>query len=159
MVSVLMVCMGNICRSPMAEGVLRKLAAESDVDIPLTVESAGTHRYHVGSAPDERAQAAALRRGIDISGLRGRQVEAEDLQRFDYVLAMDEDNLEILVEMAGDDCTAKLCLFLDYAPGRAGQNVPDPYYGGPGGFERVLDLVEEAAAGFLAELAGSAKDD
>ena len=142
----------------MAEGVLRKLAADTGVGNSLTVESAGTHRYHVGSAPDERAQSAALRRGVDISDLRARLFAAEDLQQFDYVLAMDEDNLEIIAGMAGDSCSVKLCLFLDYAPGRSGQNVPDPYYGGPGGFERVLDLVEEAAAGFLDELARSGKD-
>lgn len=150
-ISVLFVCMGNICRSPMAEGVLRKLAAEKGND-PLQIDSAGTHRYHVGSPPDERAQSATLRRGVNISGLRGRLVDSEDLEKFDFILVMDEDNLEILVEMAGDQYSGKLCLFLDYAPGRSGQNVPDPYYGGPGGFERVLDLVEEAAAGFLDEL-------
>jgi len=144
--------MGNICRSPMAEGVLRKLAAESGVDIPLSFDSAGTHGYHVGSPPVERAQAAALRRGVDISGLRGRQVSAEDLRCFDYILAMDEDNLEVLVELAGEDYAGNLSLFMDFAPGRAGQNVPDPYYGAPGGFERVLDLIEEAAAGFLEAL-------
>ncbi len=136
----------------MAEGVLRKFAAEKSKELSLTIESAGTHRYHVGSPPDERAQSAALQRGVNISNLRGRLVISEDMERFDYILAMDEDNLEILLEMAGNQYAEKLSLFLDYAPGRSGQNVPDPYYGGPGGFERVLDLVEEAAAGFLAEL-------
>lgn len=150
-ISVLFVCMGNICRSPMAEGVLRKLAEEQGNN-QLQIDSVGTHRYHVGSPPDERAQSAAQRRGINISALRGRLVDNEDLENFDFILAMDEDNLEILVEMAGDQYSDKLSLFLDHAPGRSGQNVPDPYYGGPGGFERVLDLVEEAAAGFLDEL-------
>jgi len=154
--SVLLVCMGNICRSPMAEGVLRRQAGEVAGRFELSIDSAGTHSYHVGSPPDPRAQTAALRRGVDISGLRGRQVEAADFERFDFILAMDHDNLEMLLDQAGAQHAAKISLLLDHAPGRRGESVPDPYYGGPGGFERVLDLVEEAAEGFLNELAGTA---
>lgn len=154
---VLFVCMGNICRSPLAEGVLRqRLAAreaESGVRLPVHVDSAGTHGYHAGTAPDPRARTAAARRGIDISGQRARQVTAEDLVVFDLVLAMDSDNLAALRELAAPEYLDKPRLLLDFAPGREDtRNVPDPYYGGLAGFERVLDLVEEAMTGLLSEI-------
>ncbi len=156
-VRVLMVCMGNICRSPMAEGMLRQRAAERGLAVPVEIDSAGTHSYHEGAPPDPRAQAAALRRGIDVSRLRARRVVASDFERFDLLLAMDDDNHAALLEQAGELHQHKIRLLLDFAaPGLAGtatqRNVPDPYYGGTLGFERVLDLVEEAMAGLLDEV-------
>ncbi len=152
LVRVLLVCMGNICRSPMAEGVLRdRLAARSVLRV-VHVDSAGTHGYHAGAPPDRRAQAAAARRGIDISGLRARQVAATDFESFDYILAMDRDNLEFLLEVADDIHHAKIRLFGEFSAHNLGVEVPDPYYGGATGFERVLDLVEEVSNGLLEEL-------
>ena len=156
-VRVLMVCMGNICRSPMAEGLLRQRAAERRLAVPVEIDSAGTHSYHEGAPPDPRAQAAALRRGIDVSRLRARRVAPRDFERFDLLLAMDDDNYSALLEQAGDLHQHKIRLLLEFAaPGLAGdatrRNVPDPYYGGTLGFERVLDLVEEAMAGLLDEV-------
>lgn len=151
-VSVLIVCMGNICRSPMAEGVLRQRVAQRDMPLPIEIDSAGTHGYHKGAPPDARAQEAALRRGVDISGLRARRVAPEDFERFDLLLAMDDDNHAALLEMAGDQHQQKVRLLLEFAGDDARRNVPDPYYGGMVGFERVLDLVEEAMAGLLDEL-------
>lgn len=149
---VLMVCMGNICRSPLAEGVLRHRLGERELPLPVVVDSAGTHGYHKGARPDPRAQAAASRRGIDISSLRARPVETGDFERFDLLLAMDEDNHAFLLERADPTHHAKIRLFMDFAPAARTRIVPDPYYGGPVGFERVLDMVEEGAAGLLAEL-------
>jgi protein-tyrosine phosphatase len=155
-VRVLLVCMGNICRSPLAEGVLRaRLAARvtpAGEPLPVLVDSAGTHGYHAGTPPDPRAQAAAARRGIDISTLRARQVTSEDLVAFDLVVAMDTDNLEALRGIAPPDHVDKPRLLLEFADVAAGRNVPDPYYGGMTGFERVLDLVESAMDGLLAEV-------
>ena len=148
--AVLFVCMGNICRSPTAEGVFRKLLAETE-GLMVAVDSAGTHDYHVGSAPDRRTQAAALRRKLDLSAQRARQIATEDFERFDLVLAMDEENHAVLLARCPPAYRGKVRLFLDY--GSMGErNVPDPYYGGESGFERVLDLVEDAARGLLAEL-------
>jgi protein-tyrosine phosphatase len=149
---VLMVCMGNICRSPLAEGVLRQRLNERELPLPVLVDSAGTHGYHKGARPDPRAQAAAGRRGIDISRLRARPVEAEDFDRFDLLLAMDEDNHAFLLERADPAHHTKIRLFMEFAPAARTRIVPDPYYGGPVGFERVLDMVEEGTAGLLAEL-------
>jgi len=149
---VLMVCMGNICRSPTAEGVLRQLAAELAPELRLEVDSAGTHAYHLGEPPDARAIEHARRRGIEIGHLRARQVEARDHTRFDLILAMDEDNLARLAQRRPPDATATLQLLLDHAPGAARRQVPDPYYGGAEGFETVLDLVDAAARGLLATL-------
>jgi protein-tyrosine phosphatase len=149
---VLMVCMGNICRSPLAEGVLRQRLNERELPLPVLVDSAGTHGYHKGARPDPRAQAAASRRGIDISRLRARPVEAEDFDRFDLLLAMDEDNHAFLLERADPAQHTKIRLFMEFAPAARTRIVPDPYYGGPVGFERVLDMVEEGTAGLLAEL-------
>ncbi len=151
-VSVLFVCMGNICRSPLAEGVLRRRLDDRGLAGSVRVDSAGTHGYHRGVPPDERAQAAALRRGVDISALRARLVEADDFARFDLILAMDEDNEARLLEMADQACRDRVRLLLEFAPGGARRSVPDPYYGSPLGFERVLDLVEEAMDGLLAEI-------
>lgn len=148
---VLFVCMGNICRSPTAEGVFRRLLEEEGDDLLVEIDSAGTHSYHVGAPPDRRAQAAALRRGIDLSSQRARHVTDEDFERFDLLLAMDEENLAILRAQCPPQFSSRVKLFLEY--GSLGErNVPDPYYGGETGFEHVLDLVEDAARGLLAEL-------
>lgn len=155
--SILLVCMGNICRSPMAEGVLRNRLAQRARDLAVKIDSAGTHGYHAGSPPDRRAQVAAARRGIDISGLAARRVEAEDFERFDVILAMDTENLEYLLQEAEPEQHGKIRLFLDYAADSGRREVPDPYYGGPIGFERVLDLIEEAVDGLIDELLGGPK--
>lgn len=152
MVKVLFVCLGNICRSPTAEGVFRKLVQEQNLAREIEIDSAGTHAYHVGEPPDERAQAAALRRGIDISGLRGRRAEAEDMRTFDYVLAMDQENFENLRAICPTGLEPKIRLFLEFAPNRPEEEVPDPYFGGAGGFDRVLDMIEEAALGLLEDI-------
>jgi len=151
-VSVLLVCMGNICRSPTAEGVFRHLLGRDAPELDVKIDSAGTHAYHVGDQPDNRAQAAAIRRGIDLSTIRARKVSAEDFSRFDLILAMDEDNLTLLVEFCPSDQRHKLRLFLDYAAESGVENVPDPYYGGANGFEQVLDLVELASLGLIKDL-------
>jgi protein-tyrosine phosphatase len=150
MIKVLFVCMGNICRSPLAEGAFSRLLEQHRLGDRISVDSAGTHDYHVGEPPDPRAQAAALRRGLDISGQRARLVQREDFARFDYLLAMDRQNYARLEKLsAQQEDRRKLRLFLEYAPHLGEVEVPDPYYGGPGGFERVLDMVEEAALGLL----------
>lgn len=133
---VLFVCTGNICRSPTAEGVLREIAEQQQMSIH--VESRGTHDYHVGNAPDDRSQAHALRRGYDLSAQRARQIVAHDFEEFDLILAMDRGHLGLLEQSCPDRHRGKLRLFLD------GRDVPDPYYGGPEGFEKVLDLIEAA---------------
>jgi protein-tyrosine phosphatase len=153
MTRVLFVCLGNICRSPTAEAVVRELARRHAQGLDLEVDSAGTHGYHAGDAPDERAIAAARRRGIDMSGLRARVVEASDFDRFDLVLAMDQAVHERLARMAPRAHAARLRLFLEFAPQLGRRDVPDPYYGGATGFEEVLDLVEEGARGLLEALA------
>ncbi len=147
---ILFFCMGNICRSPTAEGVMRaKLAASGLV---AELDSAGTHGYHIGEPPDERSQAHALRRGYDLSRLRARQLAASDFERFDLVLAMDEDNLALATRLCPPGRIDRLQLLMDYAPGADSRSVPDPYYGGPAGFEQVLDLVEAACDGLLSSL-------
>jgi protein-tyrosine phosphatase len=139
---VLFVCLGNICRSPTAEGVLRHLAAREYPALDLFVDSAGTADYHVGAPPDRRTMAAALARGYDLSALRARQVNARDLADFDHVFAMDRTNLVALERLAGPAARTRPMLYM-------GQEVPDPYYGGPEDFERVLDLCEAASRDFL----------
>ena len=151
-VSVLFVCMGNICRSPTAETVFRHYVESAGVSEHILIDSAGTHAYHVGDPPDLRSQRAALQRGYDMSKLRGRQVCREDFRRFDYVLAMDSSNLGILQRLATPDSNAMTRLFLEYARHHAEREVPDPYYGGEDGFEHVLDMVEDAAQGLLEEI-------
>lgn len=149
---VLFVCLGNICRSPTAEGVVRTIATREFPQLAIEADSAGTADYHVGEPPDRRSIAAARRRGYEISGLRGRQISAADFSRFDHVLAMDRANLAEL-ERRGARGTAHVGLFLDFAPG-LGDEVPDPYYGGVEDFERVVDLCEAAARGLLSRFSG-----
>lgn len=150
---VLMICMGNICRSPTAEGALRLRLARAGLEGQVAVDSAGTHGYHVGEPPDRRAQQHALRRGIDLSGLRGRRVSETDFDRFDLLLAMDEDNLAELARVRPAGHANAPRLLLEFTRRYTGQReVPDPYYGGPEGFERVLDLIEDACDGLLVHL-------
>ncbi|BCG64193.1 MAG: protein-tyrosine phosphatase [Methyloprofundus sp.] len=151
-VKVLFVCMGNICRSPSAEGVFNKLISDENVADKFLVESAGTHAYHISEAPDLRAQSAAQSRDVDLSTIRARKVIMGDFEDFDYLLAMDSDNLAVMMKSCPEELQHKVKLFLDYAPHLKTNEVPDPYYGGAYGFERVLDLVEEASIGFLKEL-------
>ena len=149
MVKILFVCMGNICRSPVAEGVFAKLVHDEGLNELIEIDSAGTHAYHVGEPPDARAQRSALARGIDISLLRARRARAEDFDYFDYVVAMDEDNYQHLLAICPQHHQDKLQLYLDYAPHLEYREVPDPYYGGARGFELVLDMVEQAGRGLL----------
>jgi len=154
-VSVLFVCMGNICRSPTAEGVFVHKVREAGLSERIRIDSAGTHAYHIGNPPDERTQRSALRRGYDLSTQRARKVEAQDFTRFDYVLAMDEDNLAILkaLHAQAGEVQTHLGLFMDFAADAGfACEVPDPYYGGEAGFERVLDMIEAAAEGLLARI-------
>jgi len=141
--------MGNICRSPTAEAVFRNYVHKAGLTNSIRIDSAGTHDYHIGDAPDGRTQRAALQRGYDMSALRGRQVEAIDFGRFDYVLAMDEANLSILQRLRPRDVKSHLGLFLEFAERHTDREVPDPFYGGADGFEKVLDMVEDAANGLL----------
>lgn len=147
--SVLFVCMGNICRSPTAEVVFRHYVENAGLSASILIDSAGTHDYHIGHAPDMRSQQAAAQRGYDMAGLRGRQVERADFESFDYILAMDRANLAILQYLAPRGCKKHLGLFLDFARRGGEREVPDPYYGGEQGFENVLDMVEDAASGLL----------
>jgi protein-tyrosine phosphatase len=151
-VRVLFVCMGNICRSPMAEGAFKHYVREAGLAGRIVSDSAGTHGYHIGDPPDPRAQAAASRRGYDLAGLRARQVRPGDFDAFDYVLAMDEANLRWLERLCPPQHARKLKLFLEFSADAARREVPDPYYGGADGFENVLDLVEQAAQGLLRHL-------
>jgi len=143
--------MGNICRSPTAEGVFRRFVEEAGLADRIEIDSAGTHAYHTGEPADRRAQAAAGRRGYSMSDIRARRVHETDFERFDYIVAMDRDNLELLVEQADAEHHAKIQLFLDFSSAQETE-VPDPYYGGAAGFERVIDLVEEASRGLLETL-------
>jgi len=152
MVNVLFVCMGNICRSPTAQGVFEKLVLSHGLAEKIRIDSAGTHAYHVGEQPDARASEAALRRGIDLSTQRARRVTAGDFIIFDYVLAMDQSNYEVLAEICSADDLPKLHLFMKFSAENHTMEVPDPYYGGASGFERVLDLIESASEGLLAEI-------
>jgi len=152
LIKVLFVCLGNICRSPTAEGVFRTLIEREGLGDMIGVDSAGTGAYHVGEPPDRRSQAAARKRGVDLSGQRARQAIAEDFTRFDYILAMDRDNHGNLRALSPDGEEHRLHLFLDFAPGAETRDVPDPYYGGAGGFDHVLDLIEEASRGLLAHI-------
>lgn len=148
-VRVLFVCMGNICRSPTAQGVFTKLVIEEGLSHLIEIDSAGTHAYHVGEPPDPRARETAQRRGIDLSRQRARRALAEDFEQFDYVLAMDEDNYRALSALCPSGSEQRLRLFMDYAPHLQVREVPDPYYGGSNGFEAVFDMVDEAARGLL----------
>jgi protein-tyrosine phosphatase len=149
---ILFVCAGNICRSPAAEVVFRTLVLQADLGDSVEVDSAGTHGYHVGEAPDPRMQKAAARRGFDLSALRSRQIRGADFDDFDLILALDRDCLARLVKQCPADRFDRLGLVMDYAAKFPGDDVPDPYYGGASGFDRVLDLVEDASAGLLVAL-------
>jgi protein-tyrosine phosphatase len=148
-ISVLFVCMGNICRSPIAEGVLYWQAACAGLAHRIRIDSAGTHANLIGHAPDPRSRAAAAARGYDLGHLRARQVEQQDFAEFDFILAMDKSNLAALRLILPREHRTKPTLFMDYSIQRAGMDVPDPYYGGPEGFEQVLDMVEDGCAGLL----------
>jgi len=157
-VSILLVCMGNICRSPLAEGVLRAQAEAAGLAEVFEFDSAGTLGAHAGEAPDSRAQLVAARRGYDISRQRARRVVVEDFRRFDLVLAMDRSNLAVLERMCPTPYLPKLKLFMEVAQrvGEGDDEVPDPYYGGEAGFERVLDMCEKAARAIVASYADPA---
>lgn len=148
-VRVLFVCLGNICRSPTAHGVFLQKVKESQLQDRIVVDSAGTGAWHVGNSPDSRSSEAALNRGYDLSPLRARQVTAEDFRQFDFILAMDLENLRALQGLKPADYSGVLQLFLEFGNRDAEREVPDPYYGGRNGFEHVLDLVEDASEGLL----------
>ena len=151
-IRVLMVCLGIICRSPTAEAMLRHHVHAAGLDRRIEVDSAGTADYHVDSPPDRRAVAHGEKRGLRMQHLRGRQVERADFDRFDYVLAMDEDNLMNLKRLRPAGSRAQVALLMSFAPQAGAREVPDPYYGGADGFEQVLDLVDSACEGILANL-------
>jgi len=151
-IRVLFVCTGNICRSPSAEGLFLHKVAAAGLSDRIKVDSAGTHDYHVGDAPDPRAQEAATKRGYDLSRLRGRQVIRRDFLEFDYVLAMDRLNLKSLKPICPPEQAAKLKLFMEYAPHAEDLEMPDPYGGSDEDFDAVLNLLEAAADGLLAHL-------
>ena len=148
--AILFVCLGNICRSPLAEAAFRKRAADAGLDVQA--DSAGTGNWHVGEPPDRRAQRTALRHGADISRYRGRQVEPEDFHRFSHIFALDFDNLAVLHRMKPADATAQIGLLLDLVDGREGQPVADPYYGPDDGFQTTWDQVDRAASALVARL-------
>ncbi|MBA3581736.1 MAG: low molecular weight phosphotyrosine protein phosphatase [Gammaproteobacteria bacterium] len=161
-IKVLFVCMGNICRSPTAEGVFRAAVERANLTAHFHIDSAGTHSYHLGHAPDKRSQAAILRRGIDIGALRSRLITPDDLQHFDYVILMDDDNMKNVNDLSRRVKTQRatnnvtVALLLDYAE-LAVREVPDPYYGNEQGFEEVLDLIEAAANGLLQSIVNKHK--
>lgn len=151
-VRVLFVCMGNICRSPTAHGVFRNLVQQEGLAGAVEIESAGTHAYHVGNPPDRRAQSTATTRGIDMSDLRARQVGEADFERYDYIIAMDQENYISLSQQCPDEYVNRIYMMMDFAPEMRTREVPDPYYGGAQGFERVFDLVDAASRGLLMEI-------
>lgn len=145
--------MGNICRSPTADAVFRYFVKESGVDHMIEVDSAGTHAYHIGDPPDQRTQNTALKRGYKMHDLRARAVQASDFEEFDYILAMDKENLNLLQQRSPQQHVNKIKLFMQYSKNAdLGIEVPDPYFGGHQGFELVLDMIEEASQGLLAHL-------
>ncbi len=145
-------CMGNICRSPTAEAVFRQKIEAAGLSDKVLIDSAGTHDYHIGHSPDERAIRAARSRGYDMSGIRARQVDRGDFLKFDYILAMDRQNLAMLQRIAGPELQGKARLFMEFSDEFQEKEVPDPYYGGAQGFERVLDRIESAANGLIEEI-------
>lgn len=157
-ISILFVCMGNICRSPTAEGVFREKLKQTGLSDLVKIDSAGTHDYHIGRPPDNRAQDAAGKRGYDLSDLRGRQVNAEDFEAFDFILAMDKDNLTILTEQCPPHLQHKIRRLLSFSQRFTDLDVPDPYYGGKTGFDQVLDMVEDAAEGLIKQIKASQAD-
>lgn len=146
---VLFVCTGNICRSPTAEGVFRHMVEEAGLDQTITADSAGTHNYHEGEPPDARSCKAAAARGFDLSALRARKVVARDFHDFDLILAMDQGHFTHLEAMKPKEARAEVRLYLDFHPSSRAKDVPDPYYGGPEGFARVLDMIEETSTALL----------
>lgn len=152
MINVLFVCMGNICRSPLAHGLFEDLVNKEGFSDRIKVDSAGTHAYHVGEPPDPRSVQTAQRHGIDLSTQRARRVALHDFEKFDFILAMDRDNYRILINSAPAEHQHKIRLFLEFAPQRSEEEVPDPYYGGPDGFDRVYEMVEAAASGLMADI-------
>lgn len=152
MIKVLFVCMGNICRSPTAEGVFRHIVKQADLEDKIHIDSAGTHAYHIGNEPDQRAQATARNRGIDLSSQRARKVKTADFSEFHYILAMDASNYADLENICPSGEADRLRLFLEFARNIKEREVPDPYYGGDQGFEHVFDLVENASRGLLEEI-------
>ena len=150
-ISVLFVCMGNICRSPTAEGVFRHFVQEAGLADRIKIDSAGTHAYHTGEPADRRASAAAERRGYSLAAIRARRVQAEDFENFNYIVAMDRLNHVTLIDRADAEHHDKIRLFMEFSSAEEDE-VPDPYYGGAAGFDRVLDLVEEASRGLLETL-------
>jgi len=151
-IKILFICMGNICRSPTAHGVFRKMVSDKGLENRISVDSAGTHAYHVGNKPDNRSMQAALARGVDISDLTARQLDDYDFEEFDYLLVADEDNYHLTREACPIERRDKIQYILDFAKHSALKEVPDPYYGHGNGFERVLDLIEDACEGLLEEL-------
>jgi len=152
-VRVLFVCMGNICRSPTAHGVFEHLIKEEGLDDLIEVDSAGTHAYHIGNQPDRRSQKTASQRGVDLSYIRAREVQSEDFDYYDYILAMDNDNFYNLSKLCPENNNHKLHLFLSFAPHlKPQEEVPDPYYGGAKGFENVYDMVDQASEGLLQDI-------
>ena len=156
--SVLFVCVGNICRSPTAEAVFVKMSQEGEHATRVTADSAGIAGYHIGEPPDSRAQMTARRRGYDLSALRARKVVRQDFERFDLILAMDRYVLESLQTLCPAGQAERLVLFMDYAQGFTEDEVPDPYYGGQAGFERVLDMIEDGSRGLLEVIAKKLKE-
>lgn len=150
--SVLFVCLGNICRSPTAHGVFNALLEREGLTHVVSVESAGISGWHIGEPPDSRTSAAAKTRGYDLTVLRGRQVNREDFELYDYILAMDKSNLSDLRDLCPQGFAGHLGLFLEFGSQQDYLEVPDPYYGGAKGFELVLDLVEDACSGLLSHL-------
>ena len=151
-VRVLFVCMGNICRSPLAHGLFEHRVEEAGLSDRISIDSAGTHAYHVGEKPDPRSQQTAQSHGIDLSSQRARKVTGSDFEKFDYVVAMDRDNHAILSSQCPAEYSHKLKLFLEYAPQLSETEVPDPYYGGDSGFEHVYQLIDAAADGLMADI-------
>lgn len=153
MVRVLFVCLGNICRSPTAEGVFRDIILKNNSHTDILCESRGTGPWHVGEPPDPRSQECALKNNVDISDLRGRQFSTYDFEVFDYILVMDESNYRDVIKLAkNEDDEKKVKYFLKYSPKSRGLNVPDPYHGGPEGFQNVFRLIQEAAEGLWTHL-------
>ena len=158
MIKVLFICMGNICRSPTAHGVFRQMVADKNLSNQITVDSAGTHAYHVGNSPDRRSMQAALSRGFDLSDLTARQLDDYDFEEFDYLLVADDDNFHLTKESCPIEHRHKIKYMLEFATRSAIKEVPDPYYGHGNGFDRVLDLLEDACEGLLKEVENELKE-
>jgi protein-tyrosine phosphatase len=154
---ILFVCTGNICRSPTAQGILEKFLIDSATAHAFWVDSAGISNYHVGEAPDPRTQKAALMRGVDLSAQRARQIMLRDFYEFDFIIAMDSGHLDELLEQKPDDARSEVHRLLDYCHDIAHKDVPDPYYGGSSGFERVFDVCEAGCRSLYGYLRNSAR--